>query len=160
PPRARPESWETPFLVGWAATVCSGRGHPMLSPIHPARRHGRRGVDLVLAVAILACLPESSLAQTSFVTLPPGTALPTEAECAARVRRSPWEPRPANFWANNTNAYAQGWRLHGSDLDAYGYEERVTGNFTGTTDEILQWVACKWGIDEDIVRAQAVRESF
>jgi hypothetical protein len=37
---------------------------------------------------------------------------------------------------------------------------RINGNFTGTTDEILQWAACKWGIDEDIVRAQAVQESY
>ncbi len=37
---------------------------------------------------------------------------------------------------------------------------RVTGNFKGTTDEILQWGACKWGIDEDIVRAQAAKESW
>lgn len=37
---------------------------------------------------------------------------------------------------------------------------RVTGNFTGTTDEIIQWTACKWGIDEDIVRAQAAKESW
>jgi autotransporter family porin len=37
---------------------------------------------------------------------------------------------------------------------------RVTGNFTGTTDEILQWAACKWGFDEDIVRAQAAIESW
>ena len=37
---------------------------------------------------------------------------------------------------------------------------RITGNFTGTTDEILQWTACKWGIDEDIVRAQAAKESW
>ena len=36
----------------------------------------------------------------------------------------------------------------------------VTGNFTGTTDEILQWVACKWGIDEDVVRAQVAKESW
>jgi hypothetical protein len=35
----------------------------------------------------------------------------------------------------------------------------VSGDFTGTTDEILQWVARKWGIDEDIVRADAVVES-
>ena len=34
-----------------------------------------------------------------------------------------------------------------------------TGNYTGTTDEIIQWVACKWGIDEDIVRAQIAKES-
>ena len=37
---------------------------------------------------------------------------------------------------------------------------RVTGNFTGTTDEILQWAACKWGIDEDLVRAQVAIESW
>ena len=37
---------------------------------------------------------------------------------------------------------------------------RVTGNFTGTTDEILQWAACKWGIDEDLVRAQIALESW
>jgi autotransporter family porin len=37
---------------------------------------------------------------------------------------------------------------------------RVTGNFTGTTDEIIQWAACKWGIDEDIVRAQTAVESW
>ncbi len=36
---------------------------------------------------------------------------------------------------------------------------RVTGNFKGTTDEIIQWGACKWGIDEDIVRAMAIGES-
>ena len=40
-----------------------------------------------------------------------------------------------------------------------GLYGRVTGNFTGTTDEIIQWAACKWGIDEDIVRAQSVAES-
>lgn len=36
----------------------------------------------------------------------------------------------------------------------------VTGNFTGTTDEILQWAAHKWGIPEDWVRAQAASESW
>ena len=40
-----------------------------------------------------------------------------------------------------------------------GWYARVTGNFTGTTDQIIQWAACKWGIDEDIVRAQAAKES-
>jgi autotransporter family porin len=36
---------------------------------------------------------------------------------------------------------------------------QVTGDYTGTTDEILQWVACRWGIDVNIVRADAVVES-
>jgi hypothetical protein len=29
----------------------------------------------------------------------------------------------------------------------------VTGDYTGTTDEILQWLSCKWGIDIDMIRA-------
>jgi autotransporter family porin len=37
---------------------------------------------------------------------------------------------------------------------------RVDGNFTGTTDEIIQWVACKWGINVNVVRAQAAVESW
>lgn len=37
--------------------------------------------------------------------------------------------------------------------------DRVTGNFTGTTDEIIQWASCKWGFAEDINRAVAVAES-
>src|SRR5215470_2023630 len=122
----------------------------------------KHSIHSVVAMALLACLAESALAQGStdahFDTLPPGSALPSDAECAARVRRSAWEPRPENFLANNTNVYARGDRLIGNDL--YGYERRVTGNFTGTTDEILQWGACKWGIDEDVVRAQAVQESY
>jgi soluble lytic murein transglycosylase-like protein len=35
----------------------------------------------------------------------------------------------------------------------------VTGNFRGTTDEIIRWAAWKWGIDEDLLRAVAARES-
>jgi hypothetical protein len=37
---------------------------------------------------------------------------------------------------------------------------RIDGDFTGTTQEILRWTACKWGIDENIVYAQAAVESW
>ena len=37
---------------------------------------------------------------------------------------------------------------------------RVTGNFVGTTDEIIQWAACKWGLDVTWARNQAAAESF
>jgi autotransporter family porin len=36
----------------------------------------------------------------------------------------------------------------------------ISGEFTGTTREILQWAACKWGIDQDVVFAQAAVESW
>jgi autotransporter family porin len=98
----------------------------------------------------------------TFRTLPPGAALPSDDQCARDVGADPWEPRPANRTANQSNAWAQGFRLRGSYLasTAPGYEERVTGNFTGTTDQIIRWAACKWGFDEDDVRAQAVIESY
>jgi hypothetical protein len=107
--------------------------------------------------------PKFDVSGGKFTTLAPGSALPSDADCATRVQRSSWEPRPDNATANNTNVYAQGHRLTGSYLsyiNQYAYEQKVTGNFTGTTDEILQWGACKWGIDEDIVRAQAVQEGY
>jgi hypothetical protein len=37
--------------------------------------------------------------------------------------------------------------------------KHVSGRFSGTTDEIIQWGALKWGIPEDVLRAVAVRES-
>ena len=87
-----------------------------------------------------------------FVTLPPGSTLPSDAECAARVRRAP-EIRPQNAAPNANRVQSK----NGLPGGIYG---RVTGNFAGTTDEIIQWAACKWGIDEDIVRAQTAKESW
>ena len=38
------------------------------------------------------------------------------------------------------------------------YTSLVSGNFVGSTDEIIQWAAWKWGVDEDVIRAVAVLE--
>jgi autotransporter family porin len=99
---------------------------------------------------------------STYTTLPPGSALPTDQQCADAIARETWEPRPDNRAANLSNAWANGFRLRGSYLAsiATGYEQRVTGNFTGTTDQILRWGACKWGFDENDVRAQVVIESY
>ncbi|HEU0002342.1 MAG TPA: hypothetical protein VFQ36_15670 [Ktedonobacteraceae bacterium] len=98
--------------------------------------------------------------------LPPGSALPSDSTCAARVNMSSFEPRPDNNTANHNVPSAgqigglQPWNsLIGMDDKSDGLRRRVTGNYTGTTDEILQWVACKWGVDVNIVRAEAVQES-
>jgi autotransporter family porin len=140
----------TPSTDGQQLTVTAQSSTPTATPMPTA----------VIAPTQPVITPNSPTSSGRFTTLPPGSTLPSEADCAARVQRSSWEPRPDNATANNTNVYAQGHQLTGSYLNQYGYEQRVTGNFTGTTDEILQWVACKWGIDEDIVRAQAVIEGY
>ena len=87
-------------------------------------------------------------------------ALPSDATAASRVKRSAWEPRPQNTTANTAAPVTSrpvpgyGGMEHGAAL--FG---RVTGAFTGTTDETIQWAAVKWGLPDDVVRAQAVTES-
>ena len=77
--------------------------------------------------------------------------MPTDEYCSAHVRPAK-ETRKDNVTFNSTNGAT-------APLQS-GFFARVTGNFTGTTDEIIQWGACKWGIDEDIVRAQVAKESW
>lgn len=99
-----------------------------------------------------------------FTILPVGASLPTDADCAARVHRSRWEPRPENATPNqrrpDITVVLPDYTVNdGYDSHARSYADRVDGAFTGTTDEILQWAACKWGLDDDIARAMAVTES-
>ena len=100
--------------------------------------------------------------QRYFSTLPPGSQLPGDAECAASVK-----PRTENKGVNAVYNRTRGNQRLANDFFTGGNPRanteiatRVTGDFVGTTDEILQWAACKWGIDEDIVRAQAALESW
>ena len=99
----------------------------------------------------------------AFPLLPPGSALPSGAECAARVQRDAWEPRPENAAANATRP--RGAAPYGmttwytAAADSAAYRGRVDGDFTGTTDEIIQWASCKWGFPTDLNRAQAVAET-
>jgi autotransporter family porin len=111
--------------------------------------------------------PSAASISGGFTTLPPGAPLPGERECAARVHRNSWEPREDNAKANQNKptkeqlAHLAPWNQSiGVDPKANNLLRQITGNFTGTTNEILQWVACKWGIDENIVRAEAVAETY
>jgi hypothetical protein len=97
-----------------------------------------------------------------FSTLAPGAKLLSESSCAARVRYSNWEPRPQNYAQNHrTPKRSLVVRKH-PDFNATWnakFRPRISGNFTGTTDEIIQWAACKWGLSDEMLRAEAVDES-
>jgi hypothetical protein len=107
-----------------------------------------------------------------FRTRPVGAwrQLPSDQRCAALVHRSTWEPRPDNAGPNHRmpnrrrvhHAFAVR-PLSGDGSFSRRWDRwllpRVTGHFTGTTDEIMQWAACKWGISDNVLRAIAVRES-
>jgi hypothetical protein len=90
------------------------------------------------------------------------TGLPrSDAYCASAVTVSgTWEPRPDNFTANHTVETAPyGWNPDPYWTGWMSNLAKVDGNFTGTTSQIIQWAGCKWGIDEDTIRAVAVQES-
>lgn len=97
-----------------------------------------------------------------FMRIPAGRPLPDDATCAMMVRRGGQEPVPENASFNrvmptaNQLANLAVWDdSKGFDNRAAPLSKRVTGSFSGTTDEIFQWAACKWGFDEDFVRADA-----
>jgi flagellum-specific peptidoglycan hydrolase FlgJ len=98
--------------------------------------------------------PPTGPANGHFNTLLPGSTLPTGAACASQVRAAA-EIRPENATANNT----RGSQSNANTRTDWSGFKKVDGDFAGTTDELIQWAACKWGIDEDIVRAQAIKES-
>jgi hypothetical protein len=125
------------------------------------------GILVGIAIGQAASPPEgtegtqSAAEGRTFQTLPPGSPLPSGEECAQRVRRSNWEPRPENAEANHTvpeEVSLPDWEGYDPRANTR-LKPRIDGRFTGTTDEIIQWAACKWGFDEDLVRAIAVRES-
>src|SRR3954471_22250868 len=94
-----------------------------------------------------------------FSILPPGSALPSGAACAARVHGSTWEPHPENNTANHTAPTNPGALANFSQWSSAwnaSYKPRIDGNFQGATDEIIQWAACKWGMSDEVIRAEAV----
>jgi hypothetical protein len=102
-------------------------------------------------------------AAVQFRTLPPGAKLPSGAQCTRLVRASPSpENRPENKAFNDTigQHVGPGFFPAGDSRQVSTLVPLISGDFTGTTEEILRWAACKWGIDQDIVFAQAAVESW
>jgi hypothetical protein len=99
-----------------------------------------------------------------FQTLPPGDTLPTGAECARWVRDSKW---PENKGGNQHYNERTGQHV-GSHFFPAGdapqadarLAPRINGDFTGSTADILRWAACKWGISQNVVFAQAAVASW
>lgn len=94
-----------------------------------------------------------------------------DVEAAARVLRNPYEHRSENAAANSywpsdaelTAFYTAKDRYGRTRAEYNRHLALVTGRpglSNPTTDELIQWAAHKWGIPEDIVRAQMAAESW
>jgi hypothetical protein len=161
-----------------AMTILTGCGASTANGQQPSvtATSTERGVSLALVPQITPVVsPTIGATATSTppnpgrstpTSFPPGATLLSEAQCVAHVKHSSFEPRPQNAQANQSVPTAQqisalapwGANMGQSPLSDK-LRKQISGNFTGTTDEILQWAACKWGIDPNIARAQAVVES-
>ena len=135
-------------------TRSSAKGAGSVRPhesVHPATGNKSRASTYV---------PDSAPAAGGYFTFHrAGTALPSEATCATKVRRSTWEPRPQNTRANYFNPPSS-FIYHGYVI---GHPDaiwaRVNGRAVGTTDELIQYYACKWGLSDNVMRAQSTVES-
>jgi hypothetical protein len=98
-----------------------------------------------------------------FKTHAVGQPFPSGKQCAAKVHLSTWEPRPRNKAANHKVLPKKA--IHLPKNTGFNttwnrkYKPRITGDYKGTTDEIIQWASCKWGISDELTRARAVKES-
>src|SRR5713101_5728344 len=126
-----------------------------------------RLIAMLFCVGALLFAPSSrqTAAESSihFPTISAGATLPAGERCASLIVPTP-EVRPANLPFNRTvPTLVQLARFHahpvrGSNLRPEVFA-RVDGAYSGSTEMILRWAGCKWGIDEDVVRAQAWTES-
>ncbi|MGE4086181.1 MAG: hypothetical protein AB7H93_24615 [Vicinamibacterales bacterium] len=99
-------------------------------------------------------------ADAFFGTVAVGAPLPAGADCGFAVQRTGVEARPANATANHTLVPPTAIEVDGASRAWNAANAaRVDGQFSGTTDEILRWASCKWGVDEDLTRARAFVES-
>jgi len=117
----------------------------------------RRGA-LILGAIMVAMLCPVAAARAAATTQPVGFH-PLSDQAAAALVQPAAEVRPQNDAANRTvpsRRMLHEWRKQ----NKMPYRRFVDGNFTGTTDEIIQWAAYKWGLDEDVLRAVAVVESW
>jgi len=86
----------------------------------------------------------------------------SDTYCAPRVQFF-GERVPANTTPNHTvipwytNLHFGPWINQTPEMRANFL--RVTGHFAGTTDEVIEWAACKWGLDQNIIKAEAIAES-
>jgi autotransporter family porin len=126
---------------------------------------GQTAANAAATIQVVVNNTTSSGYSGHFYTKPKSAPLPGDGTCAAEI---PWEQEmiSGNYGANHTKPTSyqlQSYANNGYAGNPWGGSwafARVDGQYTGTTDMIYRWAACKWGIDEDVVRAQATNEHW
>jgi hypothetical protein len=156
---------DAPDLVSQAPVPVSSRPAPGRSP--RTSRAVLGPLALVATCALLSSLPAVAGAAGHGVRVKvsnaPTKVVPelSDAQATALIKRAP-ETRADNGPDNHrvpSKAQLSYFRSHNDSMPAK-YLERVDGAFRGSTDEIIQWAAYKWGFDPELFRAVAAVESW
>ena len=116
-------------------------------------------LGVVLALMVVMAAPASATRVGSVSVKEPGMDPLEDTLAAARVNQTKWEPRRGNAQENRRRPrddQLRDFRCRSEMVNRH----HVTGRYRGTTDEILQWAARKWGFDPDLFRAVATVESY
>lgn len=159
----------SPYSYVWNTATYSNSFHSVSA--RAADTSGNVSVDSTVNVTV------SNGTQTTrhyFATEPVGTAgLPrSEAYCADNIILNKWEPTSHGNMQYNiprddvptnwTDSRFSWWNSFPNWLTK---RAQVTGHFVDsdgsvpTTTELISFAACRWGVDEDLIRAVAVQES-
>lgn len=137
--------------------------------VEPTERPTLTPVPPELTATALPVAPATEVPPTS-APAAPATQLPATpaATAAALTDAQRWGiPEYPEVRKDNTQANAtRGRPIPDADLPPTSdplrpYARKVDGNFTGTTEQVLEWAAKKWfpEQDPDIFKAQAVKET-
>jgi hypothetical protein len=150
-----------PYTFSWNSTGVPDGTHTLV-----VGAFARGGTTPLATATIQVVVANNSKGKIYFGTVPPHSALPSGSQCAGLIASSP-ETISTNIPYNVASVISTSSQLSGvhsspvytdSWIPASDFAQ-VNGNYVGSTDMILRWAACKWGIDENIVRAQAWNES-
>jgi hypothetical protein len=153
-----------PYAVTWDSAAVASGSHTVAARAVDGAGNTATSKGVAVTTANTTAPSPSGGYFSTLPSLAPG--LPRgDATCASQVTTSTWEPRPDNQTANHTvpsNQSALSWS--NAEVGLYwskwmAKRNQVTGNETGTTNQIIQWASCKWGLDENLLRAVAVQES-
>jgi len=122
-----------------------------------------------LIVVLFVLLSWTTCNAQQYITLPPHSTLPSVSSCINEVGNTP-TPETAPWNVDDGTGYNS--NLPPEQIPSYFYEyapgsselpssdfANVDGNYTGSTNDLIRITACKWGINENYIRAQAWIES-
>lgn len=114
--------------------------------------------------------PSPTPTQVSYYSLKnPNATLPSESTCISAIEISPlpeaapWNENDGTGYNSNQVSFATPSYYYQHVGEQLGFTspifQLVDGHYAGSTDDIARITACKWGMDEDVLRAQMEQES-